>query len=39
VYDPPAGKTMRVTIEVGALGSYNLMIEGRNGIVKVRRLQ
>jgi hypothetical protein len=33
------GKPMKVTIETGFLGSYNLTIEGRNGLVKVRRLQ
>ena len=39
VLEPQAGKSMKVTIETGALGSYNLSIEGRNGIVKVRRLK
>jgi hypothetical protein len=39
VLAPPPGTTMTVTIEVGALGSYNLLIAGRNGIVKVSRLK
>ena len=39
VTDPPQGKTMKVTIERGVLGSYNLTIEGRNGLVKVYRLK
>jgi hypothetical protein len=36
---PPPGATMKVTIETGVLGSYNLTMDGRNGLVKVRRLQ
>jgi hypothetical protein len=39
VRDPDEGSTMRVTIETGALGSYNLVIEGRNGLIKVSRLK
>jgi hypothetical protein len=39
VREPPAGKTMKVTIETGFLNSYNLTIEGRNGLIKVRRLK
>jgi hypothetical protein len=39
VQDPQRGKTMKVLIERGALGSYNLTIEGRNGLIKVRRLK
>ena len=39
VLDPPQGKTMKVTVERGALGSYNLTIEGRNGLIKVTRLK
>jgi hypothetical protein len=39
VANPAPGKLMRVTVETGMLGSYNLTIEGRNGLVKVRRLQ
>ena len=33
------GKTTKVTIETGFLNSYNLTIEGRNGLIKVRRLK
>ncbi len=36
---PPTGTTMKVTIETGFLGSYNLNIEGINGLVKVRRMK
>ena len=39
VLDPPAGITMKVTIELGFFGSYNLTIAGRNGLIKVHRLQ
>lgn len=39
VQPPPRGTTMKVTVETGALGSYNLTIEGRNGLVKVSRLK
>jgi hypothetical protein len=39
VRDPAAGRAMRVMIESGALGSYNLVIEGRTGSIKVRRLR
>ena len=39
VRDPPPGHTMKVTIETGFLGSYNLTIDGRNGLIKVRRLK
>jgi hypothetical protein len=39
VFAPPAGTTMKVTIEVGFLGSYNLTIAGRNPLIKVSRLQ
>jgi len=39
VLDPPQGKTMKVLIERGFLGSYNLTIEGRNGLIKVTRLK
>ena len=35
----PQGKPMKVTIETGFLGSYNLTIEGRNGLIKVTRLK
>ena len=36
---PPAGTTMKVTVENGVFGSYNLTIEGRNGLIKVTRLK
>jgi hypothetical protein len=36
---PPAGTTMKVTIETGWLGSYNLTIAGRNGLIKVFRMK
>jgi len=39
VRDPAPGTTMKVTIETGSLGSYNLTIEGRNGLIKVSRLK
>jgi hypothetical protein len=39
VREPAAGKPMKVTIERGLLKSYNLIIEGRNGLIKVRRLK
>jgi len=39
VRDPPPGAPMKVTIENGFLGSYNLTIEGRNGLIKVTRLK
>ena len=39
VLDPPPGKTMKVTIATGFLGSYNLTVEGRNALIKVRRLK
>ena|SRR5689334_17264381 len=39
VQNPDPGKTLTVTISRGLFGSYNLAIDGRNGVVKVRRLQ
>jgi len=39
VRPPQPGTRMRVTIEVGVLGSYNLTIEGRNNLIKVNRLK
>jgi len=39
VREPPAGKSMKVTIATGIFNSYNLTIEGRNGLIKVRRLK
>jgi hypothetical protein len=38
VVDPPAGTKLNVTIERGWLNSYNLIIDGRNGLIKVNRL-
>lgn len=39
VDEPRPGEAMKVTIARGALESYNLAIDGRNGSVKVRRLK
>jgi hypothetical protein len=39
VRDPALDTKMKVTIETGALGSYNLTIEGRNAMIKVFRLK
>ncbi len=39
VRDPTPDTKMKITIETGALGSYNLTIEGRNGLIKVSRLK
>ena len=39
VLDPAPQTTMKVTIEPGVLGSYNLTIEGRTGLIKVSRLK
>jgi hypothetical protein len=39
VRDPSPGQPMKVTIENGFLGSYNLTIEGRPGLVKVTRIK
>jgi hypothetical protein len=39
VHEPPPDKAIKVTIERGLLGSYNLTIEGRNALIKVRRLK
>jgi len=39
VRDPTPGAPMKVTIENGFLGSYNLTIEGRRGLIKVTRLK
>ncbi len=39
VRDPTPGTPMKVTIENGFLGSYNLTIEGRHGLIKVNRLK
>jgi hypothetical protein len=45
VQDPRPGKTMKVAIEMNSVGSlfgghsYNLTIEGRNGLIRVRRVK
>ena len=39
VLEPPSGTTMAVTIARGLFGSYQLSIEGRNGFVRVRRVE
>lgn len=40
VAEPSPGEPqLRVTIAKGLFGSYNLTIEGRNGLVRVRRLE
>jgi hypothetical protein len=39
VRDPSRGETLKVAIETGMFGSYSLTVEGRNGIVKVRRVK
>jgi hypothetical protein len=39
VLEPPPGVTLKITIERGAFGSYNLTIEGRNGLIRVRRIE
>ena len=39
VHPPDPGKPMKVTIEIGFMDSYNLLIEGRRVLVKVRRLK
>jgi hypothetical protein len=39
VRDPSKGETMKVSIETGMMGSYTLKVDGRTGIVKVRRVK
>ena len=39
VLEPPMGSALKVTIERGMFGSYHLSIEGRNGFVRVRRVE
>jgi len=39
VLEPDPGKAMKVKIEIGFLESYNLTIEGRRALIKVRRLK
>lgn len=39
VQDPPKGEPLKVSIEKGFFGSYDMTVEGRNGIIKVRRVK
>jgi len=39
VQDTRPGEPMKVAIETGLLGNYNLTIEGRNALIRVRRLK
>jgi len=39
VHEPPPGTTLKVIIARGMFGSYQLSIEGRNGFVRVRRVE
>jgi hypothetical protein len=39
VMERPAGESMKVTIERGVFGNYNLLIDGRNGLIRVQRIQ
>ena len=39
VREPLSGSPMEVTVSAGLFNSYNLTIEGRNGLIKVRRLK
>ncbi|HZS70151.1 MAG TPA: hypothetical protein VFA72_23835 [Burkholderiales bacterium] len=39
ILEPAPGTAPKVTIDHGLLDSYNLTIEGRNGLIKVRRIQ
>jgi hypothetical protein len=39
VYAPAGGETMKVTIDTGMFNSYNLVIVGRRGLIKVTRLK
>ena len=39
ILDPAPGTSFKVTIERGLLNSYNLTIDGRNGLIRVRRVQ
>jgi len=39
VQDPRPGKPMKIAIARGLLGNYNLTIEGRNALIRVRRLK
>ena len=39
IIEPDPGKPMKVTIEIGFLENYTMTIEGRNGLVRVRRVK
>jgi hypothetical protein len=39
VIEPDPGKPAKVTIEIGLLENYNLTIQGRNGLIRVRRVK
>jgi len=39
VLEPAPGETMKVMVETGFFGSYNLTVVGRNGLIKVRRVK
>ena len=39
VQPPRRGDTMKVTIEKAMMGSFSLTVDGRNGLVKVRRIK
>lgn len=39
VAEPPPGESLKVTIAKGLFGSYNLTIDGRNTLIKVRRVE
>src|SRR5690242_8531388 len=39
VFEPAPGKVLKVTIGHGLVGNYTLTMEGRNGLVRVRRVQ
>ncbi len=39
VQEPPPGTPLKVTIERGIFGSYHLTIDGRNELVRVRRVE
>jgi hypothetical protein len=39
VQDPAPGQQLKVTIEKGAFDSFNLMVAGRRGLTKVRRVR
>jgi hypothetical protein len=39
VLDPAPGSVLKVTIARGVLGNYTLTMEGRNGLIRVRRVE